>query len=227
MDVLIVDDERGVLDALGLVLSDETFRVHKAESANQALCLLERIPVDVIVSDERMPGMPGTEFLTLVHERWPNTMRIVLTGYADVDAALRAINGGRVFRFLQKPCPPKRMKQTIHEALAERRRLMSSMRFEDAARQHLQTISTLEGASGCDGCDVQSELSGLSAADKVLLFEREKEVLRLLVSGRRIPSIAEILYISPHTVRNHLKSMYGKLHVHSQAELTARATGRG
>ena len=118
--VLFVDDDLNFTRAIKRSLRQEPFEVLTANSAAEGLEILEKKPVDVIVSDERMPGMSGSEFLAVVRRRYPRTTRILLTGYATLDAAVRAINDGEIYRFLTKPCHSQDLAQIIRNALARR-----------------------------------------------------------------------------------------------------------
>lgn len=121
--VLFVDDEPMVLKGFQIHLR-EKFDVVTAESGLEGLQTLEReATFDVIVSDMRMPGMNGAEFLHQACDAYPDTVRILLTGYADADSAIRAVNDGRIFRFLTKPCRPPDLIAAISDALMERRKL--------------------------------------------------------------------------------------------------------
>lgn len=125
--VLCVDDEPRVLSALSLTLGLD-FDVEVADSGADALELLAKRPdCGVVLSDMRMPGMDGAELLAEVRRRHPATMRVLLTGHAEVDAAIAAINHGRIFRFLTKPCPDEELQETVVEAM-ELYRLRSAER---------------------------------------------------------------------------------------------------
>ena len=115
--VLFVDDERDLVDALRNALRKEPYRIVTANSGQEALEILAREEISIVVSDEQMPQMSGSELLSIVRERHPSTVRMILTGQASLGAAVRAINGGEVFRFLSKPCPPVELGQTIRQAL--------------------------------------------------------------------------------------------------------------
>ncbi|MCK5404869.1 MAG: response regulator, partial [Desulfobulbaceae bacterium] len=102
--VLFVDDEKNILKALQRLFLDEEYAILTAESGKEALSLLDsgETPT-VIVSDQRMPEMDGAEFLALAKERQPESIRMVLTGYADINAAVDAVNRGGIYRYIMKP----------------------------------------------------------------------------------------------------------------------------
>ena len=110
--VLFVDDERRVLTSMRAMFRRD-YEVLLANSGPEALDLLRDHEVDVIVSDQRMPGMTGVEVLKAVKSLAPNAMRILLTGYADLKAIEASINEGEVFRYLTKPCPSEQLKEAI------------------------------------------------------------------------------------------------------------------
>lgn len=116
--ILCVDDEPNVLRALGRLFLDEDFVLLTATSGEEGLKLLqENDPVQLVVSDYRMPGMNGVDFLKIVCERWPDTMRIVLSGYADTAAVVAAINEGKIYKFIPKPWNDDELKVTIANAV--------------------------------------------------------------------------------------------------------------
>jgi DNA-binding NtrC family response regulator len=116
-NILFVDDEPRVLSSMRALFRRD-YNVHTADSGAAALALLETTDVDVIVSDQRMPGMTGVDVLKACKARAPRAMRILLTGYADRDAIEASINEGEVFRYLTKPCARDTLKETV--ALAVR-----------------------------------------------------------------------------------------------------------
>ncbi|MDA8139686.1 MAG: response regulator [Desulfobacteraceae bacterium] len=118
--ILVVDDQATVLSILKGILSKGPYNVLGALSAQQALEILERQSVDVIISDERMPGMSGSDFLAIARERYPETVRIILTGYASLESAIKAINEGEIYRFLTKPCRSQELHAAVEAALAHR-----------------------------------------------------------------------------------------------------------
>lgn len=114
--VLLVDDEEHVLEALERVLRRDGYRILTAKSAAAGLDLLATHEVGVVISDERMPDMTGVDFQTRVCKMYPHTIRMVLTGYADMQAIIAAINDGAVFKFLQKPWDNAALRASVREA---------------------------------------------------------------------------------------------------------------
>lgn len=119
--ILFVDDEAPVLEGLQRLLRQE-FTVGVAQGGHRGLAALGSSgPYAVVVSDMRMPEMDGVEFLSEVREKWPDTVRILLTGHADLDAAIEAVNRGNIFRFLTKPCKKDVLVEAIHKGLEQYR----------------------------------------------------------------------------------------------------------
>ena len=117
--ILCVDDERNVLKALRrLFIDEEHYEIIVAESGEEGLeALAEEKDVRLVISDYRMPGMTGVEFLAQVCEKWPDTIRIVLSGYADTSAVVEAINQGQIYKFIPKPWNDEDLKTTVSAAL--------------------------------------------------------------------------------------------------------------
>jgi len=110
--ILFVDDEKRVLNAMRGLFRRE-YELFLANSGADAMSIIDDNDIDVIVADQRMPGMTGIEVLAKIKERSPRTVRILLTGYADPAAIQGSINEGEVFRFLSKPCPPSLLRETL------------------------------------------------------------------------------------------------------------------
>ncbi|MGI9323609.1 MAG: response regulator [Pseudomonadales bacterium] len=118
--VLFVDDERRVLTSMRAMFR-RGYKVLTADSAAEGLEIIRSQTVDVVVSDQRMPEMTGVEMLTQIRECSPYTMRILLTGYADLEAIEASINDCEVFRYLMKPCPPDQLRDAVSQALVAAR----------------------------------------------------------------------------------------------------------
>ncbi|KER10702.1 MAG: hypothetical protein HY22_02475 [[Candidatus Thermochlorobacteriaceae] bacterium GBChlB] len=124
--ILFVDDQPQILQSLRLLFHDHD--VLTAENATEALLQLNANPdIAVVVSDQRMPGMQGIELLRQVKQLYPHIMRILLTGYADIDAVVSSVNQGEVFRFISKPWKSEKLRETLSLALSIFRR----QRFAD------------------------------------------------------------------------------------------------
>lgn len=116
--ILCVDDEKNVLRSLERLLMDEDYEIITATNGDDALTLLaEQSGVQLVISDYRMPGMDGVDFLKQVNERWPETIRIVLSGFADTASIVGAINEGQIYKFIPKPWNDDELKVTIAKAL--------------------------------------------------------------------------------------------------------------
>jgi len=114
--LLVVDDEARVLTALQRQLRPDGYHILSAQSAAEGFELLALHPVQVILCDQRMPNMSGTQFLDRVKDLYPDTFRIVLSGYADLESIMDAINRGAVYRFYTKPWDNKALRKNVSEA---------------------------------------------------------------------------------------------------------------
>jgi DNA-binding NarL/FixJ family response regulator len=198
--ILTVDDEPCVTEGLRLILERAGYGVVRAHCGLEALELLDRYTIDAIIADQHMPRMNGTELLRLARDRFPATARLLLTGAATLECAVTAINESRVARLLQKPCPSAELLNAVAVAMNESRAAQAAEAQQSVPATPVQPPSVLH----------------MHNAD---LTAREQRVLDLLLQGFRIAHIADTLHLSRHTVRNHLKAIFGKLDVHSQAEL--------
>ena len=115
--ILCVDDEPNILSALRRLFRGKGFQVRTAEGGKAGLALLETETVDLVISDMRMPEMDGAAFLEQVCLRWPDTMRLLLTGYADINAVIDAINRGGIYRYITKPWDDNDIVLTVRQAL--------------------------------------------------------------------------------------------------------------
>jgi FixJ family two-component response regulator len=114
--LLLVDDEENIISSLVRLLRRDGYRILRANSGQAGLELLEHNEVGVIVSDQRMPEMSGVEFLSRVKELYPDTVRIVLSGYTELDSVTDAINRGAIYKFLTKPWDDDLLRANIDEA---------------------------------------------------------------------------------------------------------------
>jgi response regulator RpfG family c-di-GMP phosphodiesterase len=116
--ILCVDDERNVLRALERIFLEDDYEILTATSGEEGLRLLnETADIQLVLSDYRMPGMNGVQFLRQVYERCPDTVRIVLSGYADTASVVEAINEGQIYKFIPKPWNDDELRITVSKAI--------------------------------------------------------------------------------------------------------------
>ncbi|MCV6612590.1 MAG: response regulator [Amphritea sp.] len=146
--ILLVDDEAPVLSSLRRLMRPLKCNLHTAESAASALEILEQHPVDLVISDMRMPEVSGDQLLAEVAQRWPDTERVVMTGYSDTQSAIDAINKGRISRFMTKPWDDSEVLKVVQKSfeLAELRRKNELLEHQNEEKQKRleQLNATLE-----------------------------------------------------------------------------------
>ncbi len=156
--ILVVDDEEAILETMTFTFQND-YEVLTSSDARRALELLdEKAPVAVVLSDQRMPNMSGVEFVSEVCKRHPATVRMILTGFADMQAIIDAINAGHVYAYITKPWEPDHLKQVMKQAVehynltVENERLVGSLSranlFLEAVMDHLDTGALAVDAAG-------------------------------------------------------------------------------
>jgi len=129
--VLFVDDEVSILNTLKRLLRNEEYNLLTATSAQEGLELLSQQAVDIVISDMRMPGVSGTEFLEKVKDKYPMIKRMIMSGYADLESVVSAINQGNISQFISKPWDNDALKQIVLNHLPNHQDT-SSAPYEDA-----------------------------------------------------------------------------------------------
>lgn len=142
--VLFVDDDNVTIEMLKRSVKDEGYTILTATSPVQALMIMEEQPVDVIVSDEVMPDMNGTELLARVRSLYPDTIRIILTGHPDTDVISKAVTDGGVYRFFTKPWNRIDLVVTIRQAIAQKRLEEEHSSLETKYRKQADILEKLE-----------------------------------------------------------------------------------
>lgn len=132
--ILIVDDEEQILNALKRTFMNEDYIIDLAHSGEEALEMVGKRPYKVIISDERMPGMSGSDLLSMVSLRCPELVKILLTGHASVESAMKAVNEGEITRFMLKPWDNFELRLAVNSAIEkydlemQNRKLMALLR---------------------------------------------------------------------------------------------------
>lgn len=141
--ILFVDDEANILSSLKRLFRPFGYRILTAESGAEGLEILQRESVDLVVSDMRMPEMNGAQFLEQVHARWPSTLRILLTGYAEIGATIDAINKGQIYRYISKPWEDNDITLTIRHALHQKQLEREKLRLEELTQRQNEQLKDL------------------------------------------------------------------------------------
>ncbi|GFO56756.1 hypothetical protein GMSM_37630 [Geomonas sp. Red276] len=176
--ILIVDDEPHVISALGRELAEEPYQLQGSGGGAEALRMMEHRRFKVVISDEMMPGMEGAEFLSRVKKLYPETVRIMLTGHASLQSAMRAVNSGEIYRFFTKPWNEAELKMSLRSAVEkydleeENRRLLKTVRRQSQELRYLERsypgISTIRrDADNAIHLDLDLELSDEELAEVV------------------------------------------------------------
>lgn len=164
--VLLVDDEAPVLSSLRRLMRPLKCTLYTAESAADAITTLEQHPVDLVISDMRMPEVSGDQLLAEVAERWPDTERVVMTGYSDTQSAIDAINKGKISRFMTKPWEDDDVLKVVQKSfeLAELRRQNTLL-----ARQNAEKQARLEQLNGTLEKQVEQRTLQLQQSNRKLI----------------------------------------------------------
>lgn len=162
-NLLLVDDEENILSALQRIFrGDETLEIITASSAQDALQKIANVSVDVVISDQRMPGMRGAELLQEIKARYPDSIRFLLSGYADIEAIISAINEGDIYRFIKKPWDNVELKNMVKQSLEQRTisRIISEAVFR--AKRIIGVSSDIKVDSSSDKRSLNISLSDSS-----------------------------------------------------------------
>ena len=156
--ILIVDDEEAILETMTFTFMDVYEVLTTSDPTNAIGIMEENAPIAVVITDQRMPGMTGVELLSEVYERFPETIRIILTGFADSEATIKAINDGHIYGYVNKPWEPDELKALVrravelHSLTLENRRLVDDLRdanlFLEAVMDRLRTGAIAVDADG-------------------------------------------------------------------------------
>jgi len=173
--LLLVDDEENVLASLKRLLRRDGYRIVTANSGAQGLQRLAEDSIDVILSDQRMPGMTGVEFLRRAKELYPDTVRMVLSGYTELQSITDAVNEGAIYKFLTKPWDDERLRGHIGEAFRQKEMADDNRRLSEAVQTANQELA-----------DVNQRLQKLLQAQRGKI---EREEISLIVARELLENI--------------------------------------
>lgn len=187
--LLFVDDEANILSSLKRLFRPFGYRIFTAESGAQGLEIMEREAIDLVVSDMRMPEMNGAQLLEKIRGRWPDAIRILLTGYAEIDATIDAINKGQIYRYISKPWEDNDITLIIKHALQQKMLEREKLRLEELTlkqNEELKDLNThLEEK-------VSARTSELKQAMQFLEVAHDKLKEGFLISVRIFSSLIEM-----------------------------------
>ena len=209
--VLCVDDEPNILASLRRLFRPEGYKIFTAGSGDEGLEICKREPIDLIISDMRMPHMDGAQFLEQVRLQWPDTIRLLLTGYADIESTVDAINKGEIFRYIAKPWNDTDVLLVVRHALDRKVLEREKNRLEALTQQQ------------------NEELKVLNASLEIKVQERTVELRKALDSLATANEKLKLNFITSIKVFSNLIEMRnGNLVGHSRrvADLARKIAGR-
>ena len=181
--VLFVDDEAAVLSAMRRIFRKTEVNVLVANSGAEGLRIMETHSVNVVVSDQRMPSMSGTQFLKAVRDRYPHTLRCILSGYAEMEAVVAAINDGHVYRFIAKPWDDADVRDAVTECL--------DVAIERAA-EHVAKIALHDKAAELESKN--DHMAKLVTRQESLLASSRSVLDQLPVSLAVLDALGRVIY---------------------------------
>jgi len=199
--ILFVDDEENVLKALKRVFLDEPYEIITALSGNTALQILAEKNFAVIISDQRMPEMNGVEFLSRARKIQPDAVRIVLTGYADVQAAVGAINEGGASRYVSKPWNDADLVMSVHDAVASYELKQENARLGSIIQKQNEELKKWN-----------SDLELIVQEQTIALQNKNKDLEQLNIQlknnfKKSIEAFSNLIEMREHSVSNHSKNV--------------------
>jgi DNA-binding NarL/FixJ family response regulator len=205
--VALVEDKRLIREGLGEILgrSDGLRCVGTYASVEQAIPALEGSPCDVVLLDIHLPGMSGVEGVRVLRDRFPDTRVLMLTVYEEEEKVFESIRNGAC-GYLLKKTPPAQIVEAVRQAHAG-----GSPLSPEVARQVVEYF----------------QKTPARARRESSLTSRERSLLKLLAEGHSYQACADRLGVSINTIRDHVRSVYDKLHVHSKSQAVGQALRRG
>ncbi len=141
--LLFIDDDANILAALKRLFKPLGYNILATKSSTEAFALLEKGNIDLVICDMRMPQMNGAEMLEQIRIKWPDVVRILLTGYSDIDSTIAAINRGEIYRYISKPWDDNDMMLTVRDALERKRLLAEKQRLDTLTHRQFNELKTL------------------------------------------------------------------------------------
>ncbi len=180
--ILFVDDEKNVLKAMRRIFRKENYKLYFAVSAKEALSILSKDPIHVVISDHRMPEMTGAELLKEVKKQYPKTIRIMLTAHADINAIMTAVNEGAVYKFITKPWNEDDLRLTVSLALEQYDLIKENKSLKKAHTAQQQKINHLNRFAFAD----RGQLGKLLVKKKIISKEELDKALSIQTKNNKL-----------------------------------------
>ncbi|WP_296447253.1 HD domain-containing phosphohydrolase [Rhodoferax sp. UBA5149] len=187
--ILCVDDEPNILSSLRRLFRTKGFQVRIAEGGKAGLTLLETETVDLVISDMRMPEMDGAQFLEQVRSRWPDTVRLLLTGYSDITSVIEAINRGEIYRYITKPWDDNDIVLIVRQALERKALELEKKRLEALSIRQNEELKALNASLEAK---VEARTAQLSVANDSLQSANEKLKTSFVTSIKVFSTLIEM-----------------------------------
>ncbi len=163
--ILLVDDSQSTLNALMRLLKSEDYEVFTALSASEALSMLQNVAIDVLITDEGMPGATGTDLLLTISRQFKDLIRIMITGTTDINVIKSAINSGHIYKFFNKPWDDNELLISIKQALQQKELEKENQQLKEIIKEHEKSLDKLnkqhpgiaERNVDSDGCIIINE----------------------------------------------------------------------
>lgn len=201
LKLILVDDEPHILSALSRMLRKENYEIITTENPDEVLQYVQQEKIAVVVSDQRMPSMSGADLLSEVRRLSPETIRIILTGYSDMEAAVKAINEGAVYQFLSKPWQEDHFKCTLRQAVEDYQLRQENKRLQQVTQQQNEQLKEFNDTLGKKVLertrqifDLNQELQkGFTASVQVLASLSELHSRYVGSHAKRVAAISKTL----------------------------------
>jgi response regulator RpfG family c-di-GMP phosphodiesterase len=187
--ILCVDDEPNILSALRRLFRPQGWQVRVAEGGQAALALLESETVDLVISDMRMPEMDGAQFLAQVRARWPDTVRLLLTGHSDINAIIDAINRGEIYRYITKPWNDHDIVLIVRQALERKALELEKKRLEALTIRQNEELKALNASLEAK---VEERTAELRVANESLQSANEQLKTNFITSIKLFSTLIEM-----------------------------------